>query len=107
MFARSHDICEAAVNLSANLAKVLYPFLILEPVNACNRVVFWSEFVQWTDVFLSHMVFLQAKVEDINWSYIFLKGTEGQIEQIQVKEAYYSKVPFIHRRLSLAEMQEV
>ena len=74
ILATTHDITEAAVSLSADIAKVLYPFLCIKAVNANARVAFWREFASWADVPLPLMSFLQAKFGDTNWRFVFLRG---------------------------------
>ena len=61
ILATRHDVSEAAVSLSADIANVLYPFLRIKAVNANARVAFWREHASWVDVPLPLLKFLQAK----------------------------------------------
>ena len=88
ILATHHDVSEAAVSLSADIANVLYPFLRINAVNANARVAFWRKYVSWADVPLPLMSFLQAKFRDTNWHYVF----PGSCDHVSAKkETYRSK----------------
>ena len=108
VFSRAHDIQVSAVALSADIAKVLYPFVCIKQINASDRVAFWREHVRWEDVPYPILCFLRTTFGDTNWRYVFMRE-HGRSDWYQnwkstltlpqpVKDAYRSKVIAIPRR---------
>ena len=93
-----HDVSESANSLSADIAKVLYPFLCINAVSYDVRLAFWREHVSWADVPLPLMSFLRAKFCDTNWRFVFLKGSEEFSQVDHVKEIYRSRSVGIPRK---------
>ena len=104
ILATHHDVSEAAFYLSADIAKVLYPFLCMKAVNAHARVAFWREYVLWADVPLPLMSFLEAKFGDTNWRFVFLRGSHDQVSD--VKKIYHSMKVAIPRKVREPQQQE-
>ena len=89
--ARDHDICEAAVALPADIARVLYPFLFIKAEKADVRVAFWRKLVLWGDVPQPLLTFLEAKFGDTNWDFVFLHGeNKRKSDDEKIKRSYYS-----------------
>ena len=95
-----HDISEAAVSLSADIARVLYPLLSLEEN---NRVAFWRAHLSWDDVPFPLMSFLHAKFSNTNWCFIFHRESFFNLLNDQVhdtvKDTYRSRTKAIIRKV--------
>ena len=80
IFARDHNISEAALSLSAVIARLLYPFFFITPANACDRVAFWREFVRRGDIPEPMMAFLKTRFSSTNWHCVLF--SEGTVQAV-------------------------
>ena len=95
-----HDISVAAVSLSADIAKVLYPLIAISPVQATGRFAFWRGRVSRKDVPLPLLLFLDARFPNTDWKNVFMRGDP------HVKDMYHSKnvsIPPASRDIATAE----
>ena len=97
IFARDHNISEAALSLSAVIARLLYPFFFITPANACDRVAFWREFVRRGDIPEPMMAFLKTRFSSTNWHCVLF--SEGTVQAVgEVDDRYHAKKKGIPRR---------
>ena len=59
-FAMDHDISEAAVTLSADIARVLYPLSYNSPKTTDAKLNVWKNFTTWSSIPFPLLSFLKA-----------------------------------------------